>query len=194
MTWFDQAGQRRHVAPLVLSLEGCPVLFADTLRPAVRLPNRQLNTKLRSGRGFTAQEPRLPAWPAKEAMRVGIKCRDHRRRNRCQESLELNKARLSRLTSPSWSFCPRRDLLPPFLLNVPLLSLLLSLSSRTLPVLKTAHSSLPRKLNSLLTRLSVLPVPLLVMPVSVLSVLPSNWRSCQQIEISAEEWGMRIYG
>ena len=48
---------------------------------------------MRSGRGFTAQELKAVGMTRQDAMRVGISV-DHRRRNRCQESLELNKARL----------------------------------------------------------------------------------------------------
>lgn len=94
MTWFDQAGQkkaRRSTRDLKAArVAPRPV---DSLRPAVRCQTVKYNTKLRSGRGFTAQELKAAGMTRQDAMRVGISV-DHRRRNRCQESLELNKARL----------------------------------------------------------------------------------------------------
>lgn len=94
MTWFDQAGQkkaRRNTRALKAArVAPRPV---DNLRPAVRCQTVKYNTKLRSGRGFTAQELKAAGMTRQMAMSVGISV-DHRRRNRCQESLELNKARL----------------------------------------------------------------------------------------------------
>lgn len=94
MTWFDQAGQKkaRRSARAVKAARVAP-RPVDTLRPAVRCQTVKYNTKLRSGRGFTAQELKAAGMTRQMAMSVGISV-DHRRRNRCQESLELNKARL----------------------------------------------------------------------------------------------------
>lgn len=94
MTWFDQAGQKK-ARRTTRALKAARVAPrpVDTLRPAVRCQTVKYNTKLRSGRGFTAQELKAAGMTRQEAMRVGISV-DHRRRNRCQESLELNKARL----------------------------------------------------------------------------------------------------
>lgn len=94
MTWFDQAGQKkaRRTARALKAARVAPRPI-DTLRPAVRCQTVKYNTKLRSGRGFTAQELKAAGMTRQQAMSVGISV-DHRRRNRSQESLELNKARL----------------------------------------------------------------------------------------------------
>lgn len=94
MTWFDQAGQKK-ARRTTRALKAARVAPrpVDTLRPAVRCQTVKYNTKLRSGRGFTAQELKAAGMTRQMAMSVGISV-DHRRRNRCQESLELNKARL----------------------------------------------------------------------------------------------------
>lgn len=94
MTWFDQAGQKkaRRTARALKAARVAP-RPVDSLRPAVRCQTVKYNTKMRSGRGFTAQELKAAGMTRQMAMSVGISV-DHRRRNRCQESLELNKARL----------------------------------------------------------------------------------------------------
>jgi large subunit ribosomal protein L13e len=94
MTWFDQAGQKK-ARRTTRALKAARVAPrpVDTLRPAVRCQTVKYNTKIRSGRGFTAQELKAAGMTRQMAMSVGISV-DHRRRNRCQESLELNKARL----------------------------------------------------------------------------------------------------
>lgn len=94
MTWFDQAGQKK-ARRTARSLKAARVAPrpVDSLRPAVRCQTVKYNTKMRSGRGFTAQELKAAGMTRQMAMSVGIAV-DHRRRNRCQESLELNKARL----------------------------------------------------------------------------------------------------
>ncbi|KDE03516.1 large subunit ribosomal protein L13e [Microbotryum lychnidis-dioicae p1A1 Lamole] len=65
----------------------------EQLRPAVRCPTKRYNTKLRSGRGFTAAELKAAGIRRKEALSIGIPV-DHRRRNRSEESLKINKERL----------------------------------------------------------------------------------------------------
>ena len=94
MTWFDQAGQKksRRTARSLKAARVAP-RPVDSLRPAVRCQTVKYNTKMRSGRGFTAQELKAAGMTRQMAMSVGISV-DHRRRNRCQESLEFNKARL----------------------------------------------------------------------------------------------------
>jgi large subunit ribosomal protein L13e len=94
MTWFDQAGQKK-ARRTTRALKAARVAPrpVDTLRPAVRCQTVKYNTKIRSGRGFTAQELKAAGMTRQMAMSVGISV-DHRRRNRCQESLELNKARI----------------------------------------------------------------------------------------------------
>lgn len=65
----------------------------ELLRPAVRCPTKRYNTKLRSGRGFTHDELKAAGIRRKEALSIGIPV-DHRRRNRSEEGLKLNKERL----------------------------------------------------------------------------------------------------
>ena len=51
------------------------------------------NIRVRAGRGFTLQELKAAGVSPKYARTVGIAV-DHRRRNRCQESLDANVQRL----------------------------------------------------------------------------------------------------
>jgi large subunit ribosomal protein L13e len=63
------------------------------LRPIVHCPTQKYSAKLRFGRGFTLEELKAAELTAGYAQTIGIAV-DYRRRNRCEESLELNKARL----------------------------------------------------------------------------------------------------
>jgi len=67
---------------------------AGSLRPLVRAPTQRYNSKLRLGRGFTLEELKEAKINPKFALSVGI-CVDHRRTNKCQESFDLNVARLN---------------------------------------------------------------------------------------------------
>merc|ERR1712160_86947 len=66
---------------------------AGLLRPIVRPPTQRYNMKLRLGKGFTLDELREAKIPVKKAITIGIAV-DHRRRNRCAESLQANVDRL----------------------------------------------------------------------------------------------------
>merc|ERR1712190_156821 len=66
---------------------------AGLLRPVVHPPTQRYNMKLRLGKGFTLDELREAKIPAKLAPTIGIAV-DHRRRNRCTESLQANVNRL----------------------------------------------------------------------------------------------------
>lgn len=94
-TWFDQAGRkkRRRSARVEKAKRMAP-RPVDSLRPAVRCQTVKYNTRLRSGRGFTLEEIKAAGITRAYARSVGISV-DHRRRNRSEESLELNKQRLS---------------------------------------------------------------------------------------------------
>merc|ERR1711924_441705 len=65
---------------------------AGLLRPVVHPPTQRYNMKLRLGRGFTLDELREAKIAPKLARTIGISV-DHRRRNRCTESLQENVAR-----------------------------------------------------------------------------------------------------
>mmetsp|Transcript_8153 Transcript_8153/g.13151 ORF Transcript_8153/g.13151 Transcript_8153/m.13151 type:complete len:204 (+) Transcript_8153:67-678(+) len=70
-----------------------PRPVAGLLRPVVRCATQRYNTKVRAGRGFTLQELREAKISPKLAPTIGIAV-DHRRRNKCVESLQLNVQRL----------------------------------------------------------------------------------------------------
>merc|ERR1711865_512750 len=70
-----------------------PRPVAGLLRPVVHPPTQRYNMKLRLGRGFTLAELREAKIAPKLAPTIGISV-DHRRRNRCTESLQANVNRL----------------------------------------------------------------------------------------------------
>merc|ERR1711920_959780 len=94
-TWFDQAGRKKRRA--TSRKEKAKKLFprpaAGLLRPIVHPPTQRYNMKLRLGKGFTLEELREAKIAPKLARTIGISV-DHRRRNRCQESLQANVERL----------------------------------------------------------------------------------------------------
>eukprot|EP00931_Biecheleriopsis_adriatica_P061805 TRINITY_DN3717_c0_g2_i2.p1 TRINITY_DN3717_c0_g2~~TRINITY_DN3717_c0_g2_i2.p1 ORF type:complete len:219 (+),score=71.43 TRINITY_DN3717_c0_g2_i2:87-743(+) len=94
-TWLDQAGRKKRRANN--RKEKAAKLFprpaAGLLRPVVHPPTQRYNMKLRLGKGFTLDELKAAKIPRKFAKTIGISI-DHRRRNRCSESLEANVERL----------------------------------------------------------------------------------------------------
>merc|ERR1719465_253034 len=85
-TWFDQAGRKK-------AAKTAPRPTAGLLKPIVKAPTKRYNTKNRLGRGFTIDELKAAGISKKLAPTVGIAV-DHRRKNRCTESLQENAARL----------------------------------------------------------------------------------------------------
>merc|ERR1712238_437509 len=63
------------------------------LRPIVHCQTQKYSAKTRLGRGFTLEEIKAVKIGAKYARSIGI-CEEHRRVNKCEESLELNTNRL----------------------------------------------------------------------------------------------------
>eukprot|EP00928_Gymnodinium_smaydae_P084227 TRINITY_DN674_c0_g2_i1.p1 TRINITY_DN674_c0_g2~~TRINITY_DN674_c0_g2_i1.p1 ORF type:complete len:216 (-),score=59.30 TRINITY_DN674_c0_g2_i1:41-688(-) len=94
-TWFDQAGRkkRRAMNRQKKAAKLAPRPAAGLLRPVVHPPTQRYNMKLRLGKGFTLDELREAKISPKLAPTIGISV-DHRRRNRCQESLQANVERL----------------------------------------------------------------------------------------------------
>merc|ERR1711953_1479753 len=94
-TWLDQAGRkkRRLNNRRKKAAKIAPRPVAGLLRPVVHPPTQRYNMKLRLGKGFTLEELREAKIPKKMARTIGIAV-DHRRRNRCQESLQANVERL----------------------------------------------------------------------------------------------------
>merc|ERR1712137_967024 len=66
---------------------------AGLLRPVVHPPTQRYNMRLRLGKGFTWEELKAAQIPKKLARTIGVAV-DHRRRNRCEESLQTNVERL----------------------------------------------------------------------------------------------------
>ena len=64
------------------------------LRPIVHCPTQKYSAKTRLGKGFTLEELKVAGLSPKYAQTIGIAV-DHRRTNKCNESLELNVARLN---------------------------------------------------------------------------------------------------
>merc|ERR1719251_453615 len=108
-TWFDQAGRkkRRALTRKARAAKMAPRPAAGRLRPTVRPPGARYNMKLRLGRGFTFAELKAAKIPAKLAPTIGIAV-DHRRKNRCEESLQRNVARLEEYKSKLLIF-PKRS-------------------------------------------------------------------------------------
>merc|ERR1719511_179894 len=94
-TWFDQAARkkRRSQNRKAKAAKLAPRPAAGLLRPVVHPPTQRYNMKLRLGKGFTLEELREAKIPKKLAKTIGISV-DHRRRNRCMESLQMNVERL----------------------------------------------------------------------------------------------------
>merc|ERR1719296_6051 len=90
-TWFDQAARkkRRSQNRKAKAARLAPRPAAGLLRPVVHPPTQRYNMKLRLGRGFTFEELREAKISPKMARTIGIAV-DHRRRNKCTESLQAN--------------------------------------------------------------------------------------------------------
>ena len=94
-TWFNQPARknrRRLARQEKVAKNGTRPLGA--LRPAVHPPTQRYNLKIRYGRGFTFEELRAVGISPKVAGSIGIAV-DHRRKNRCEETLRTNSARLT---------------------------------------------------------------------------------------------------
>merc|ERR1712232_1420820 len=85
--------KRRSLARKAKAAKVAPRPVAGLLRPVVHPPTQRYNMKLRLGRGFTLAELREAKIAPKLARTIGISV-DHRRRNRCTESLQENVSRL----------------------------------------------------------------------------------------------------
>jgi len=82
-----------------------------TLKPLVRCPTQRYSSKTRLGKGFTLEELKRAELHPKTAQRLGISV-DHRRRNRCEESLELNAKRLEQYKSKLVVLKKKGDVVP----------------------------------------------------------------------------------
>jgi len=98
-TWFNQPGRaksRRNARQAkAAKLAPRPI---GALRPGVHCATVRYNFKVRLGRGFTLAELKKAGIARKQAKSIGI-CVDHRRTNKCEESLAYNAARLNEYKS-----------------------------------------------------------------------------------------------
>merc|ERR1719412_2378029 len=94
-TWLDQAGRKktRLNKRRAKAAKIAPRPTGGLLKPLVVPPTQRFNMKLRLGKGFTLDELKEAKIPRKLAFTIGIAV-DHRRRNRCTESLQANVDRL----------------------------------------------------------------------------------------------------
>lgn len=98
-TWHNQAGRKssRRTLRLAKTAKVAPRPLG-LLRPAVHAPTVRYNFKVRIGRGFTLQELKKAGIARQQARTIGIAV-DHRRNNKCEESLATNVARLEEYKS-----------------------------------------------------------------------------------------------
>lgn len=93
-TWFNQAGKK--ATRQRIRKEKAAACFprpADRLRPVVRCQTQRYNSRSKLGKGFSLEEIKAAGLNLHFAQSIGISV-DHRRRNKCQESIEVNKKRL----------------------------------------------------------------------------------------------------
>jgi large subunit ribosomal protein L13e len=99
-TWLEQPIQkkirrdRRKEKAAALA----PRPASGPLRPVVHCPTQKYNSKLKLGRGFTLEELKAAGINRQFAQTVGIAV-DHRRTNKCEESLKVNVDRLKEYKS-----------------------------------------------------------------------------------------------
>jgi large subunit ribosomal protein L13e len=93
-TWFNQPGrkQRRRENRVAKAARVYP-RPVNALRPVVQAPTKKYNAHSRLGRGFTREELKAAGLNHKYARSIGIST-DKRRKNRSEESLQRNVARL----------------------------------------------------------------------------------------------------
>lgn len=111
-TWLNQPAraQRRRLHRQKKAAATFPRPTAGLLRPIVHPPTKRYNHKVRLGRGFTLDELKEAGIPRTLAMTIGIAV-DHRRKNRCTESLQTNVDRLKTYKSKLILF-PRKNSKP----------------------------------------------------------------------------------
>eukprot|EP00013_Stygamoeba_regulata_P001144 CAMPEP_0177635964 /NCGR_PEP_ID=MMETSP0447-20121125/4184_1 /TAXON_ID=0 /ORGANISM="Stygamoeba regulata, Strain BSH-02190019" /LENGTH=199 /DNA_ID=CAMNT_0019137791 /DNA_START=357 /DNA_END=956 /DNA_ORIENTATION=+ len=93
--YFNQAPQKktRRVKRAAKAKAVFPRPVSGLLRPVVHCQTVKYNSKTRLGRGFTFEELKAAGINKREALNIGISV-DHRRRNKSEESLRVNKERL----------------------------------------------------------------------------------------------------
>jgi len=99
-TWFNQPARkvRRRLNRVEKAAKIAPRPVDGLLRPAVRAQTLKYNSKIRAGKGFTLEELKEAGVNRNEARFIGIAV-DFRRKNRSEESLQLNAQRLKEYMS-----------------------------------------------------------------------------------------------
>jgi len=94
-TWLDQPAQKkiRRERRKEKAAKLAPRPASGPLRPLVHCPTQKYNSKVKLGRGFTLEELKEAGINRRLAPTIGITV-DHRRTNKCDESLKLNVERL----------------------------------------------------------------------------------------------------
>lgn len=94
-TWFEQPmrKRRRRSARVAKYAKTAPRPTDGALRPIVRCPTNKYNMHVRLGRGFSLEELKEAAIPAKYAATIGIAV-DNRRKNRSLDAMQENVQRL----------------------------------------------------------------------------------------------------
>lgn len=94
-TWHNQPARKksRRNARAQKAAAVAPRPVAGAVRPVVHAPTVKYNSKVRVGRGFSLAEIKAAGFGKLQAKSLGIAV-DHRRRNRSQEGLDANVARL----------------------------------------------------------------------------------------------------
>jgi ribosomal protein L13E len=94
-TWFNQAARkhRRRENRLAKAQRVFPRPVSGLVRPVVHCQTIRYNSKKRAGKGFTLQELKEAKINRREALGIGISV-DYRRKNRSEQSLRENVARL----------------------------------------------------------------------------------------------------
>ncbi|KAJ7296706.1 hypothetical protein O6H91_02G134000 [Diphasiastrum complanatum] len=108
-TWFNQPARkkRRRLVRQRKAVQIFPRPTSGPLRPVVHSQTLKYNSKVRAGRGFTLEELKEAGISRKLAPTIGIAV-DHRRKNRCLESLQANVQRLNTYKAKLILF-PRRS-------------------------------------------------------------------------------------
>jgi large subunit ribosomal protein L13e len=97
--WLNQAGRKhRRLEDRRAKAAAISPRPLDRLRPSVRCQTIRYNHRPRIGKGFTLAEISSVGLGVQFAKSIGITV-DHRRKNRSQESFDVNKARLIKYLS-----------------------------------------------------------------------------------------------
>jgi len=107
-TWFNQPAKK--AARRQARQKKAAAIFprpTQMLRPVVQAPTLRYSTKARFGRGFTTDEIKKAGLSVSQARTIGIAV-DPRRKNRSEESMSRNVARLSAYKSKLILF-PRKE-------------------------------------------------------------------------------------